>query len=930
MSARSILLVEDNPISRKLFRVVLSAEGYRVREAATAAEAIAQMREEPPDLALLDFLLPDASGVNLVRWLRAMPGGADMPVLGVTGFLSRIEQARAAGAGFDDYLAKPVMPSHLVAVVARFLGGDPPVCGEPSGGRVLVADDDATSRKLLCHQLRLAGYTVETASDGAEALNLCLRSPPSAVLADVLMPRLDGFKLCVAIRRNPRLAHVPVVLISAQCSEQADRALARKAGACAFVVRGPGDAGELAALRAALATPPPSAAATLPPAEYTECLLRQVERLHAVTRRSEERMAIQAASLTTLRAIADNLTRRPKPDEELEQILGDVLTAAGVSAGAIYLSAADGPSRAAVEYGHIEGGPSGASREEVCRRAVAADQAVAVAATDAEGVSAIAAPIGAGDARFGALLMLSSDRDLTAMEWASFAETVGGQIGHGIALGRMVAELRRGQGELEARVSARTEELRLTNDALRLARDSADAASRSKSAFLANMSHEIRTPMNAILGYTQLLQRDATLTPAQQQQFATIMRSGDHLLILVNDVLEMAKIEAGQRRLARGTVDTRRLIDNITRMFRLRVDNGRVRFEVTCAADVPARIVGDEGKLTQVLVNLLDNAVKFTQQGSVSLRVLTDPASPEPRLVAEVLDTGAGMTPEELAGLFRPFAQQRAGLQVSGGTGLGLALSRELARLMGGDVTVQSQVGQGSVFRLDVPIEISEAPVSDRPGPLVGRIVGILGESPRPRILLVDDDEVSRGWLRQLLESVGFEVREAVNGADAVASFAEQHPRLVLMDLHLPVMNGYEAMRAIRAHPAGGSTPIVVLTASAFDDERDAVFAAGADGWLRKPVREGDVLHEIAKHLGLRYETAAPPPPAVPFDDAPASVPLPPALVARLLGATHVGDYAQLCEVLAEIPGEHARLAAELSTLAEAFAYEEIERRLRG
>ena len=252
--------------------------------------------------------------------------------------------------------------------------------------------------------------------------------------------------------------------------------------------------------------------------------------------------------------------------------------------------------------------------------------------------------------------------------------------------------------EPEAQVLRGTEEMREREEILIRAKDAAEAASRAKSAFLANMSHEIRTPMNAILGYTQLLQRDALLTAGQRDYLEVIRRSGEHLLHLINDVLEVSKIEAGHRRLRCDDIDLNGLLDDLARMFQLRADAKRLGFEIRRAADIPPRIVGDEGKLRQVLVNLLANAIKFTDAGGITTRVRVRPPADgaRARLLVEIEDTGPGIGSDEIVALFQPFTQARVGARVDGGTGLGLALSREFARLMGGTSPSTAGWGRGA------------------------------------------------------------------------------------------------------------------------------------------------------------------------------------------------------------------------------------------
>ncbi len=454
------------------------------------------------------------------------------------------------------------------------------------------------------------------------------------------------------------------------------------------------------------------------------------------------------------------------------------------------------------------------------------------------------------------------------------------------------------------------------------ARGTAVAASRAKSEFVAAMSHEIRTPMNAILGYAQLLRRDAALTPDQRRYVDVIGDSGKHLLGVINDVLEMSKIEAGHREVNRGVVDLHGMVDDMERLLRVSADAKLLRLEVHRAPELPRHVVIDEGKVRQILVNLLGNAVKFTQRGSVVARF--DLRS-GPTLRVDVEDTGPGIAEDELATLFESFVQARAGAETPGGTGLGLALSRKLAQLMGGDVTAESRQGEGSVFRFEVPVEIAAAPAPPR---RPQRVVGLASEG-EVRILVVDDHEHSRAWLGGLLAQVGFAVREAQNGAEALLVIDAWSPHLAFMDVHMPVMDGHAATRALRARPDGGRIPIVALTASAFDEERDAIFAAGVDGWLRKPCHEGEILDEIARHLGLQYRYAGPE--ASPRDGPPrAPTALPTPLVMELLGAARVADYERLGQLLGALPAEHAETAEALEELLATFSYDRIEQHLLG
>lgn len=388
---------------------------------------------------------------------------------------------------------------------------------------------------------------------------------------------------------------------------------------------------------------------------------------------------------------------------------------------------------------------------------------------------------------------------------------------------------------------------------LRKAKEAAEAADRAKSAFLANMSHEIRTPMNAILGYSQLMLRDPSLAGAAKKNLNIINRSGEHLLGLINDILVMSKIEAGRMDLNPVAFDLASLVTDLAAMFRLRAEAKELHLDVRMDAEPGRLIVADQGKLREVLINLLGNAIKFTEEGWIGLRVSLEPRSGgQVALAISVEDTGAGISAAEQFRLFRPFVQAQSGVASQGGTGLGLAISREFVRLMGGDITVSSEVGKGSVFHFEIPVQAASGnglPAQPAPGPVAGLMPG-----QAARILIVDDDPCGRGWLLELLRSIGFEVREAAGGEAAIGLWQEWKPELILMDIRMPGMNGLEAARRIKAEANGKPPAIVALTASALDGQRDAVMSGGIfDDFVSKPCREGELLEKIGAHLNLEY-----------------------------------------------------------------------------
>ena len=382
-----------------------------------------------------------------------------------------------------------------------------------------------------------------------------------------------------------------------------------------------------------------------------------------------------------------------------------------------------------------------------------------------------------------------------------------------------------------------------------------EAANRAKSTFLANMSHEIRTPMNAILGYSRLMHRDPALSRQQREYLQVINRSGEHLLALLNDVLEMSKIEAGRLTLRPETFNVLRLVKDVEAMFRLPIEEKGLQFDVAVSTGVVPVVKADQSKARQVLINLLSNAVKFTASGGVAVRLSSQwPVDGRLKVVVEVEDTGSGIAEEEQERVFGHFEQARAGIESKGGTGLGLAISRHYARVMGGDLTCSSREGAGSLFRFEFCAEPPEERMSGQEPP-PARAAELLAGSEN-RVLVIDDDRNSRRLLEMLLEEIGFEVRTGVNGAEAVELFKEWKPDLIMMDVAMPEMDGYEATRAIRALPGGSGVVIIIVSASTLEEARKKALSSGADDYLDKPFSEEGLFEMIRVNLGVEYRYA--------------------------------------------------------------------------
>jgi signal transduction histidine kinase/FixJ family two-component response regulator len=483
---------------------------------------------------------------------------------------------------------------------------------------------------------------------------------------------------------------------------------------------------------------------------------------------------------------------------------------------------------------------------------------------------------------------------------------------------QLVDELRKHQEHLEQLVSTRTREMQL-------AKEDAERASSAKSTFLATMSHEIRTPMNAILGYAQLLRRDAQVGPAQQRQIETILSSGEHLLTLINDVLEMSKIEAGRAELAPEAVDLPALLEGIKHMFAALARAKGLTLMFESSADLPRLVEADPGKLRQVVINLLSNAIKFTSRGGVSLRAtLVRPTASGYALEIVVDDTGPGIDAADAERIFATFEQTGAGAR-AGGTGLGLSIARHLARMMAGDLTVRSQPGVGSTFVFTLEVATASG---DAQAKLVrGRVLGLRAATRRHKILVVDDAPDNVSLAVALLRAVGFDAQGAPSAEDGIALHDTWHPDLVLMDLRMPGIGGVEGIARLRA--AGSNAVLIAFTASGFEELGDQARAAGARDVLFKPYRETELLERIAALLDveLSYEGDAKPAPAPAVSLASlASLleGLAPELRRRLREAVRQARPQRVETLANEVSAVSAEAATQIRDLVRAFRYDEL------
>ena len=944
MTPHKIMVVDDNSATRRMVRNALVRHGHQVVEAPDGKTALLLMRTERPRVVLQDLMLPDTDGFQLVGALRDI-ADSDVSILAFSGFVSKLDEARVSTVGFDDIIPKPIAPSRLVPLVEAHLPATVPSADKfGRGRRIVVADDDPIQLKLAAFRLGRLGFEVETAPDGAKALAAIRRKRPDAVVSDVMMPELDGFALAMALRQDPELRAIPLVLVTSSYVEPSDRTLARRSGASDLVVRTPDLAGLVEVLRSTLQHAPepsePSPADSLPELERERNarVFRQLERQVLLNTGLAKRCSSLASELTVLTGIAEAVLRNRDIDAALDEAIASCFDAGGVSFGALFLTAGDvlRVRTLGAEIPTREPITTFFGREAMLRNIIKSGQMLYVPSAevadsgallgDAGARAMLIVPLSNPAGPLGALVMVSRDRDLDEADWRAFAQGVGTQISQVLTLARAYADLEAAERKAEAHAavlgavfenapdyvvqvdragtirfinrveppaklddvvgtnwfegiavdqrerargafdmvlsSGAPAEIELTvmrpdqsagffqcrigpikqdnaiTGCVIVARDVTDKKQTEMQLMLADrmasvgtlaagVAHEINNPLAAVIANLDMAEHDivelgntAKLPPDLVDEVRDARMSADRVREIVRDLKVFSRAQEDRR----GAVDVEKVLESTLRMAWNEI---RHRAKVVKTYGKVPRVDANEGRLGQVFLNLIVNAVQAIPEGNFEHHEIRVSTKMEQGMVTiAVGDTGAGIPPEVQRRLFTPFFTTKpAGV----GTGLGLAISHRIITSLGGSIALETEVGRGTTFKVKLPVApINLPPVTQKmpsPHPAVRR----------GRVLVIDDEDSLVQAIKRYL-SQDHDVDGVTSARVAIEKIvAGEHYDAIVCDLMMPQVTGMDVYAAVAKLDPAIAERMIFVTGGAFTDSARRFLDSTPNQHIEKP-----------------------------------------------------------------------------------------------
>ncbi|OQW92612.1 MAG: hypothetical protein BWK79_14295 [Beggiatoa sp. IS2] len=728
---------------------------------------------------------------------------------------------------------------------------------------LLIIDDNPTNLGVMVNYLEEFGFDIMIARSGEQGIKRAQHTHPDIILLDVMMPGIDGFETCHRLKTDVTTQRIPIIFMTALTSTE-DKVKGFSVGAVDYITK---------------------------PIQQEEALARITTHLRLKTLTHHLQQANQ--SLTQLNSsLEEKVRQRTAALQESEAHLRRI-----VENMPVMLCAFD-VDRLIISWNRECERITGFTAQEMIKN----PQGLTLLYPETEHHTEWLA-LGQ-DFRGVEFAVFAKDNAIKMISWSNISAKIPIPGWASWVIGMDITERKHMESELKC------------------AKEGAEVANQAKSTFLANMSHELRTPLNGILGYAQILQRDHSLTVKQREGINIIQRSGDYLLTLINDILDLSKIEADKVELYPVDIYFEEFLQSLIELFTIRAQQKKIAFLYEPLSQLPAGIHGDDKRLRQILINLLGNAVKFTEKGRVTFKA----GYHEGRVRFQIEDTGPGIAKEDLVTIFKPFRQVGINDSRAEGTGLGLSITEKLVKMMGGEIQVSSELNQGSLFwvELDLP-EVSSLvkPKHETPPP----IVGFAGQ-PR-RIVIIDDKWENRSVVTHLLTPLGFNILEANDGQEGVATVIECQPDLIITDLIMPTMDGFEAVRRIRAIPSLATIPIIASSASVFESDQQKSLAVGCNAFLPKPFHVDTLLKLLQELLNLTWiygQTTTPSAQSV--EEGSGTLPGPSGKEASvLLDLAMMGDIQGILETLAVLEQKHSELipfAQKVRKLAKNFEEEKI------